>query len=121
MEKKKIEKKIINFRQYLIDNFSLNTVYTIFGPIMVIYRYFEIEIHKLPPINRKAANTTEPIQFGDLPDKEIIRKAVEIATPTMKPIIYFMSSSGCAKRETLNLSGYHCDWNQLTASKSSSL
>ena len=70
---------------------------------MVIYRYFEIEIHKLPPINRKAANTAEPIQFGDLPDKEIIRKAVEIATPTMKPIIYLMSSSGCAKRETLNL------------------
>lgn len=102
-KKRKLKRRLLTFRQYLIDNFSLNTVYAIFGPIMVIYRYFEIEIHKLPPINRKAANTADPIQFGDLPDKEIIRKAVEIATPTIKPIIYFMTSSGCAKRETLNL------------------
>jgi len=102
-KKRKLKKRLLTFRQHLIDNFSLNSVYAIFGPIMVIYKYYEIEIHKLPPINKKAANTAEPIQFADLPDKEIIRKAIDIATPTIKPIIYFMSSSGCARRETLNL------------------
>ena len=57
----------------------------------------------MPPINKKAANTSAPIQFEDLPDKEIIRKAVDVATPTIKPIILFMASSGCARMETLNL------------------
>ena len=39
----------------------------------------------------------------DLPTKEIIKKALRIADNRMKAIILFMSSSGCAKRETLNL------------------
>ena len=34
-----------------------------FTPILVIYRYYEIELFELPQINKKAANTTAPIQF----------------------------------------------------------
>ncbi len=81
----------------------MKTVKAIFGPIVVIYRYYEIELLPLHPINTKAAYTAKPVQFVDLPDKEIIRKAVDVTTPTMKPIILFMASNGCAKREVLNL------------------
>ena len=45
----------------------------------------------------------EPVTFKDLPDKEIIREALKITTPLMQAAIYFMVSSGCARRETLNL------------------
>jgi integrase len=41
--------------------------------------------------------------YSKLPDKEIIRAALDIASPVMKPIILFMCSSGCARTETLNL------------------
>ena len=102
-KKRKLKRRLLTFRQYLLDNFSLNTVKAMFTPILVIYRYYEIELFELPPINKKAANTSAPIQFEDLPDKEIIRKAVDVATPTIKPIILFMASSGCARMETLNL------------------
>lgn len=102
-KKRKLKRRLLTYRQYLLDNFALNTIKAVFGPILVIYRYYEIEIFQLPPINTKAANTSPPIQYEDLPDKEIIRKAVDVATPTMKPIIYFMSSSGCARQEVLNL------------------
>ena len=102
-KRRKLKKRLLTYRQYLLDNYALNTVKAMFGPILVIYRYYEIELFPLPPINTKAANTPQPVQFEDLPDKEIIRKAVDVATPTMKPIILFMASSGCAKRETLNL------------------
>ena len=54
-------------------------------------------------INRKSVKVAKPIEFKDLPDKKIIRNALEIASPRMKAIIYFMASSGCARRETLNL------------------
>lgn len=74
-----------------------------FNPITAIYKYYEIEILDIPKISHKSIKTKEPITFKDLPDKEVIRKAIDIAPPAIKPIIYFMASSGCARTETLNL------------------
>ena len=102
-KKRKLKRRLIQYRQHLLENFSLNTAHIYFNPITVIYRYYEIEIIDLPKINEKSLKKPEPIQFKDLPDKEIIRQAINIATPTMKAIIYFMASSGCARTETLNL------------------
>ena len=102
-KKRKLKRRLLSYRQYLLENYTLNSTHIFFYPILSIYKYYEIEIIDLPKINRKGIDTPEPIRFKDLPDKEIIRKAINIATPTMKPIIYFMASSGCARRETLNL------------------
>lgn len=102
-KRRTIKRRIINYRQYLLENHCINTVLTLMRPILVIYKYFEIEIHELSKLNRKQAIKPEPIRFKDLPDKEIIREAVNISDPKMKAIILFMCSSGCARRETLNL------------------
>lgn len=93
----------MKYRQYLLDNHSFNTVRTFFHPILYIYKYYEIEIMDIPKINKKSVRKPEPIRFVDLPDKEIIRNAVNIASPIMTAVIYFMASSGCARRETLNM------------------
>ena len=93
----------MGFRQHLLEKHTINTVRTIFARIISIYKYYDIEILDLPPINSKGAIVPEPITFKDLPDKEVIIQAINIAPPTMKPIIYFMASSGCARTETLNL------------------
>ena len=45
----------------------------------------------------------QPIYFKDLPDKEIIKEAVSIASPFMNAVILFICSSGCGRAETLNL------------------
>ena len=74
-----------------------------FQRILTIYRHFEIEIHNLPQINQKNTNKLKPIMFEDLPTKEIIKDAVNITNPIMKAIILFISSSGCARQETLNI------------------
>lgn len=87
----------------MIENYALNTVKTTPTPIISIYKYYEIEILDLPRMNTKGIRTPEPITFKDLPDKTIIRKALSVANPRMSAIIYFMASSGCARRETLNL------------------
>lgn len=102
-KKRKLKRRLLSFRQYLFENYNLNTVTLLFREIVFIYRYYEIEVLDLPKLNKKAALTSEPITFNDLPDKEIIRRAINIASPVMKPIIYFMASSGCARTETLNL------------------
>ena len=58
----------------------------------------------MPPFNEKNSNFSEAITFDKLPDKEIIKHALKITkSPVMRAIILFMSSSGCAMAETLNL------------------
>ena len=102
-KKRKLKRRLITYRQFLIDNYPINTVKTMFNPITAIYKYYEIEILDIPKISPKSIKTKEPITFKDLPDKEVIRKAIDIAPPSIKAIIYFMASSGCARTETLNL------------------
>lgn len=102
-KKRKLKRRLISFRQYLIENFAYHTVRSNFTPILSIYRYFEIEILDLHRVNQKGVKKSAPITYADLPDKEIIRSALKIASPMMRAIICFMVSSGCASRETLNL------------------
>lgn len=102
-KKRKLKQRLINFRIYLQEKYLVSTAKVYFQRIISLYNHFEIEIHKIPPLSTKSGNIPKPITFEDLPTKGIIRDAVEIANPIMKAIILFMSSSGCARRETLNL------------------
>ena len=100
---RKLKKRLMNFRVYLYDKYLASTAKVYFQRTISFYNHFEIEIHKLPPLSTKQCNMPHPVTFDEIPSKEIIRKAVEIANPCMKAIILFMSSSGCARNETLNL------------------
>lgn len=101
---RKLKQRLINFRLFLQKHYLISTVKVHFQRILTIYRHFEIEIHNLPPINHKNTNELRPVMFEDLPTNKIINDAVNIANPIMKAIILFISSSGCARQETLNIS-----------------
>lgn len=96
-------KRLITFRTHLIKNFRGDTVKSYFGLIKSIYNYNFIEIHRLPPINPKSITQNKQISFGDLPKKKHLIKGVELSKPDMAAIIFFMSSSGCARAEILSL------------------
>lgn len=98
-----LKRRLIEYRHFLMENYLRNTVDIYFRVVLSIYNYFEIEIGKLPGVDHRSFNNPTPITFKDLPDKDVIRAALEIANPVMKAIILFMSSSGCARTETLNL------------------
>lgn len=100
---RKLKKRLLNFRKYLQEKYFQNTVKTHFSQILTIYKHYDIEIHDLPQTSTKNIKEPTPISFKDLPDKEIIKKALKISNPLMRAIILFEVSSGCAKRETLNL------------------
>ena len=100
---RKLKQRLIDFRVFLYENFMITTAKVHFQRILTLYRHFEIEIHDLPKLSVNSCKQSKPITFEDLPTKEIIRNAVEISNPVMRAIILFMSSSGCARRETLNL------------------
>lgn len=100
---RRLKKRLLEYRQHLIQHYKKNTVQAYFNAIKSIYNYYEIEIGTLPSLNKRQLNIPEPINYNDLPTHEIIRKALDLSDNRMKAIILFMSSSGCAKRETLNL------------------
>ena len=98
---RKLKKRLIEYRVYLYNKHAINTAKHRFTRIITFYQQFDIEIHQLPKwITR---HEEQVMNYRNLPDKEIIRAAINIASPVMKPIILFMSSSGCARTETLNL------------------
>lgn len=100
---RKLKSRLMEFRTFLHENYIFSTAKVYYQRVLTLYRHYEIEIHNLPQISTKSVKMSRPIIFEDLPTKKIIHDAVKIANPIMKAIILFISSSGCARRETLNL------------------
>ena len=100
-----LRKRLIDFRNHLLQKGHVaNTVKAYTSRVQTVYEEgFEIDIGKLPKLNQKNIAKPTPISFNDLPDKELIKKILKIVNPLMRAAILFMTSSGCAKRETLNL------------------
>ena len=99
---RKLRKRLIEYRAYLYDNYAYSTAKSRFSKIMAFYKHFAIEIHQLPPIATINVEKTH-MGFKDLPDKKIIKKALNVSNPLMKAIILFMVSSGSARAETRSL------------------
>ena len=100
---RKLKKRLMEYRQYLLDNFLLSTARYQFILVRSVYKYFEIEMFPLPYTSYKAAHLKAPLTYADLPTKEIISDAVQLSTPLLKAIILFISSSGTGRTETLSL------------------
>ena len=98
-----LKKRLIDYRIHLYNTYAIATAKSRFSKIQAFYRHFDIEIHQLPRFSVKNLEKLPPTNYASLPDKEVIRAAVDIATPVMKALILFMSSSGCGRAETLSL------------------
>lgn len=101
LKKRKLKKKLINFRTHLLKNkLSSNTIKTYFTNIKTIYTHFEIELPHLPSIKYEKNYQTN---YRDLPTRKNIKDALKISPLPLQALILFMSSSGTAKAETLSL------------------
>lgn len=101
LKNRRIKKRLLNFRNYLIANYSINTVRTYFSRIMAFYKHFEIE---LPYLNDIKFDNVYLSSYHDLPTKKDIMEVCSISSLSFKAVVLFISSSGCAKAETLSLS-----------------
>ena len=98
-----LRKRLIKYQNWLVQNYKYKTATTYMTKLKTWYYCYDIEIGKLPPINKKQANLPTPITYDDLPTKETLRKAYNLGTPLFKAVLLFTISSGCAKQEVLNL------------------
>ena len=101
LKNRKIKKRLLDFRSFLLDSdLAISTVRTYFSRIKTLYRHFEIELPYLNDIRRDGEYLSS---YDDLPTKSDIRKACDISSLDFIAVILFISSSGCAKAETLSL------------------
>lgn len=98
-----IKTRLISYMNYCKDNMTINSAKHYLKLVKIFYHHHEIEIHKLPRFNDKNAKVRSPIQTSDLPTKEILCEAVEIADPLMQALILFLASSGMSKIDALSL------------------
>ena len=102
-KKRTLKQHLIQYRNYLYNYFLKSSAHIYYKKILTILRHMEIEVGPLPKLNDKNTNDLAPICYEDLPSKDEIERAYLIAAPVMKAIILFETSTGCARRETLNL------------------
>lgn len=102
-KRRKLKEKLIGFRGWLQERYKYSTIKVLFNRIKTFYSHFEIEIGFIPQLNQKAVIKSEPITYEDIPDKEMINECLQYANPLMKALILFMTSSGCARQEALNI------------------
>lgn len=102
-KKRKLKTRLINYMNYLRTEMTFNSAKTYLKIVKSFYAHYEIEIHKLPSLNERTSNIVEPISYEDLPSQDIIKKAYNIASPVMKAILLFQSSSGMSRVDALNL------------------
>lgn len=105
-KKRKLKEKLIGFRGWLQERYKYSTLKVLFNRIKTFYTHYEIEIGFIPQLNQKGVIKSEPITYDDIPNQEMLNECVKHASPLMKALILFMTSSGCARRETLNLTIY---------------
>ena len=101
LKSRAIKRRLVDFRAFLLDSdMSINTAKLYLSKIMTFYRHFDIELPYLNDIRRDGEYLSS---YDDLPTKSDIRKACDISSLDFIAVILFISSSGCAKAETLSL------------------
>ena len=101
LKNRKIKSRLLDFRSFLLDSgLAISTVRTYFSRIKSFYRHFEIE---LPYLNDIKFDEEYLSSYYDLPARGDIRKVCSISSNAFRALVLFISSSGCAKAETLSL------------------
>ena len=101
LKNRKIKGRLLDFRSFLLDSgLVISTVRTYFSRIKTFYKHFEIE---LPYLNDIKFDEEYLSSYYDLPTRGDIRNVCSISSNAFRALVLFISSSGCAKAETLSL------------------
>ena len=103
-KQRKIRQRLISYREYLIEqDYSLKTIQHYLQRIKTLYNTYEIELRPLPYMSKKNMKQFPPITYKDIPSRKILRQIVLMSKPVFSALILFMTSTGCARKETLSL------------------
>ena len=96
-------KWILEYREWLYAEYNVSTAQLYLTAIITIYRHFEITIPPLPYYSTKHLRKTPPINYNDLPDRDLLSEVIQGVSPVVRALILFMSSSGVSRIDVLNM------------------
>ena len=94
---------ILAYREWLYNEYNVSTAQLYLTAILTIYRHFEITIPPLPYFSKKGLKHSTPINYDDLPDRDLLGEVLQGVSPLVRSLILFMSSSGVSRIDVLNL------------------
>ena len=102
--RRSIKTRILQFRTYLVTEANLRpkTIQKHMSNIHAFYNHFDIELPTLPPL-KFDEEEKEQLTYFDLPTREQIGMACEIAGILVGSVLLFMASSGTARTECANM------------------
>jgi len=96
-------KWILEYRDWCYNNYNVSTAQLYLTAVMTVYRHFEYTIPPLPYYSTKHSKRTPPLNYNDLPDRELLAECLQIGSPLVRALILFMSSSGISRVDVMNL------------------
>ena len=104
LKKRTLKSRLVGFRTCLIEKGnSKNSIVNKMNQVKAVYRHYEIEIPTLPYLSDKNLKKQVPITYDDLPNKTIIREALDFAPQMVRAFILLQLSSGMGRAEVLSL------------------
>ena len=94
---------LITYRKYVYEHYKKRTAKSYLTLVISVFRHFEITVEKLPYFSTVSATPSVPINPDLLVDRDVLRLCIGVGNPLLKAVVLFMSSSGLAKTDTLNL------------------
>lgn len=100
--RRSLKTRLLQFRTFLLTetNLKQSSIRTKMRRIITIYSHFDVEIPNLPLMQEDDKNETT---YFDLPTKEQIKMAIDIAGIRIASLILFMISSGTGRTECANI------------------
>ena len=94
---------LLTYREWLYKEYNVSTAQLYLTAIITMYRHFEITIPPLPYFSKKGLRHSAPINYDDLPDRDLLREVLQGVSPLVRSLILFMSSSGISRIDVLNM------------------
>ena len=101
--KLKIYDRLMDFQEYVLENYVGRSVQTHIGRIKTVYKMNRVKIPYLPPINQKQVKRNPSITYYDILTKEEIKEGIKYLTPSLKARVMLMATGGYSINETSTL------------------
>ena len=95
--------RILSFRDFMVENYVENTALSAESKIKTFYNYNRVDVPFIPPLNVRTLKRNDVICFEDLPTKDELRLALEIADDNLKLWILVLLSSGCSRADAKSM------------------
>ena len=96
-------KWILQYREWVYSKYNVSTAQLYLTAVLTVYRHFEVTIPPLPYFSKKGLRHSSPINYDDLPDRELLGEVLQGVSPLVRALILFMSSSGISRIDVMNL------------------